>query len=225
MAPVQREQLSPIHVVAHLAEGVVLRSPLMLDALLIWATAARQQTMPPLPGAPVTRWSIPIARDTTDRFYLCSEGMVEADVSELRYKSRRPIFSQLARLGASSIRRMDTAAGANKQYRAPYERQLLAGSRIEWWCLGYAEQIRELLGLVRYVGRFRGSGSGRLDIHGKPWTVETCEPWEGFPVVRDGRPLRPLPPDHPRVSGGRQSFRVLEPPYWDLAREELLICP
>lgn len=225
MASQRSEQLEPLRVTAHLTGSVALRAPLMLDALLTWALSNREQSLGPLPGEPVTLWAIPVARDPSDRFYLCSQGHSSSEAEELRHKHRRPLFSQLSRLGQGSFRRLDTTVGCNKAYRSPYEVRLLADSKIEWWCVGYPERVRELLGMVRYLGRFRNAGHGKLDIHGTPWTVETCEPWDGFPVLRDGAPLRPLPLDYPGVTGGRQCYRTLEPPYWDLAREEMLACP
>lgn len=216
---------SPLHVVAHVAESVVLRSPLMLDALLAWAVAAERNLLPPLAGQEPEPIEIPIEREPDKRFHLCSEGFAQVVEREQRYKNRRAPVMQYARLGNDKIRRVDIAAGPNKGYRVPYELQLLDGGRIEWWCLGETVEIRRLLGLVRYVGKHRGSGKGRLDIHGTPWTVEPCETWEGFPVVRNGKPLRPLPLDWQGLHEPRRGFRCLTFPSWSHANETLCAIP
>lgn len=226
MAAKRSKQLtSPLHVVAHLAEGAVLRSPLMLDALLAWAVSAERRLLPLLSGQDTEPIEIPIQREPAGRFHLCSEGFAQVDAHETRFKQRRAPVMQFARLGADRIKRVDIATGANKGYRVPYELQLLAGNKIEWWCLGEPDEISRLLGLVRYVGKYRGSGKGRLDIHGTPWTVAPCEPWEGFPVVRDGKPLRPLPLDWQGLREPRQGFRTLTHPSWDHSNENLCAIP
>ena len=231
MATVSSEQLGspcgsgePLHIVAHLKTGVVLTRPLMLDALLAWAVANQERRLPPLPGEDSPTIEIPIQRSKCGRFHLCSQGHAVRELSEVRHKNRRPPAMEYARLGSSKIRRVDISVGANKSYRVPYELRLLEGDRIEWWCLGDADRILSLLSMVHYLGRHRGSGKGRLDLHGTPWTVEPCETWDGFPVVRDGEPLRQLPVDWD-LPGGIKTFRNLTYPYWDKTREELLLCP
>lgn len=217
--------MTPLHVVAHVAEGVVLRAPLMLDALLAWAVATEQRLLPPLAGQDPEPIEIPIQREAGGRFHLCSEGFAIVADHEQRYKQRRAPIQQMARMGTDKLRRVDIASGPNKGYRVPYELQLLDGGRIEWWCVGEPIEIRRLLGLVRYVGKHRGSGKGRLDIHGTPWIVEPCETWDGFPIVRAGKPLRPLPLDWPGLSAPRQGFRTTTYPSWNHANETLCAIP
>lgn len=216
----------PLRVIAHLTEGIVLRSPLMLDGLLAWAEANKEQRLPPLPGEPGLTVEIPIEREPQGRFHLCSQGFGKAEAHELRYKNRRAPWVEMARMGTSKTTRVQISTGANKSYRVPYQLTQLADNQIEWWCLGDAERIRELLSMVRYLGRHRGSGKGRLDIHGTPWTIEPCASWPGFPVLRDGLPLRPLPLDWPGLSAqSATTFRTATYPYWDYSRQELCACP
>lgn len=226
--PCETSKAAPLRVVAHLAESIALTRPLALDGLLCWAVSAEHRLLPPVPGQSSGVIEIPIMREPEGRFHLCSEGFSVPEHNENRYKHRRaPVaqFHRFGKTGKSGINRVDTAAGANKSYRAPYVLQLMQGDQIEWWCLGDPERIRLLLGHVRYLGKHRGSGKGRLDIHGVPWTVERCAEWPGFPVVRGGKPLRPLPLDWPGLESPNTSWRVLAPPYWDRSREELLACP
>ena len=228
MAQVSGQQLNvtPLRVVARLAEGIVLRSPLMLDGILAWVVTARERRLAPLAGQGFDPIEIPIQLEPGGRFHLASRGIHEAEHAEVRYKNRRAPWVEYARLGSPKIRRVDIAAGVNKSYRVPYSLELLRDNEITWYCLGDAERIRELLVDVHYLGRHRGSGKGRLDIHGRPWLVEQCEPWPGFPVVdAEGRPMRQLPLDWPGVSTARRSFAKLTYPYWDKTKEELCATP
>lgn len=223
--PCDPERAEPLRVTARLAEGVVLRHPLILDGLLAWAVTSAEQSLPPVSGREPEPVAIPVALEPRERFHLCSEGFATVEARELRYKQRRAPVMQYARLGNAKITRVDIAAGANKGLRIPYELQLLAGGTIEWWCVGDRERIMGLLSCVHYLGKYRASGKGRLDLHGTPWTVEPCETWDGFPLLRDGRPLRHLPLDWPGLGEHSQQLRPLSFPYFDHTREELCACP
>jgi hypothetical protein len=219
----ERDQLvTPLRVVATLAESVVATHPVMLDALLMAVVGRRLRVLPPMRGEPGDPLPIPIATSECGRFYLCSQGFSEPEWHEVRHKHRRAPVSEMARLGTSKLRRVDIAAGANKSLRIPYVCTTLRRDTIEWWCLGDADQIRDLLSDVRYLGKHTGSGKGKLRA---PWIVESCEPWEGFPVLRDGQPLRPLPADYPGAIGGRQGYRPVSPPYWDQSRSVQCLLP
>jgi len=218
--------MTPLHVTAHLLETVSLRSPLHLDALLTWAASIEEQRPSPISGEPLARIEIPIQRDQSDRFWLCSQGFCRVERSEIRHKNWRAPWHEYARLGDGKAKRFDITSGVNKGVRVPYEVQHLTGNKIEWWCLGERDAILALLSRVRYVGRFRGSGKGKLDFYRRePWTVEPCETWDGFPVMRAGKPLRPLPADYPGLSEPPMGFTNLEPPYWDRSRVELCAVP
>lgn len=223
MVAIGSERVTPLHVVASLTEGLSLRNPLMLDGLLMWSAASERQHVSPLPGEDLPEIPIPVAKEPGGRFYLCSEGFPSLDERELRYKHRRPPVQEYARLGPSKLHRVDISVGVNKSLRIPYEFTLC--KRIEWWCIGDADAIRGLLARVHYLGRHRGSGKGRLDLHGTPWLVEECEAWEGFPIVRDGLPLRPLPPEWPGLEDPQLGYRVLSPPYFDHASNQLCAVP
>lgn len=219
--------MKPLHVTAYLLEGVSLRSPLMLDALLVYAATLDEQRLTPISGEPLAPVEIPIEMEQGGRFHLCSQGFASVERSETRYKNMRAPWHEQARLGNGKVKRIDIASGIDKGIRFPYEVQHLEGNRIEWWCIGDRDAILALLSRVRYIGRFRGSGKGKLDFyHREPWSVEPCEPWgEGFPVVRDGKPTRPLPPDYQGLVDPPMGFTPLTAPYWDRSRVELCAVP
>ena len=218
----------PLRVTARLAEGIVLRAPLMLDGLLAWAVSAEHRLLPPVSGQRGPTIEIPIEREPGGRFHLCSQGLHEVEASELRHKNRRAPVMEMARLGSSKISRVQISVGANKSYRVPYALEHLRDNEITWYCIGDPERIMSLLRHVHYLGRHRGAGKGRLDLHGEPWRVEECEPWgDGFPVVDvEGQPMRRLPPEHPGLAPGcRLTFGTLTYPYYDYTRQEMVACP
>jgi CRISPR type IV-associated protein Csf3 len=126
-------------------------------------------------------------------------------------------------MGTDKIGRVDISGGANKGSRVPFRADLVG--KLEWWCLGDPELIRHLLSFVHYLGDRRGHGLGRLVLHDRPWTVEECEPWEGFPLVRDGLPTRPLPPDWPGLQDPQLGYRTISYPYWARHSSELCAVP
>jgi hypothetical protein len=194
----------------------------MLDALLAAMVCNRLGLLAPANPMHAERVAIPIALEPDGRFHLCSEAQFREDEHELRYKQRRAPVMQYARLGANKIKRVDIAAGPNKGHRVPYVVRHVDRDTLRWWCIGEADAIADLLADVRYIGRFRGSGKGKLAA---PWVVDRCEGWPGFPVLRDGKPLRPLPLDYPGLVQPRQGFRCLTMPYWNHSNENLCAIP
>jgi CRISPR type IV-associated protein Csf3 len=125
------------------------------------------------------------------------------------------------------LRHIRINAGPCKSYRIPLETRHLEEDRLTWWCVGDASAIRDLLGWITYLGKKRSVGLGKV----RRWTVEPCvPPWgDGFPVVRDGQPMRSLPPDWPGLADDvERAYRVLgcvDGPYWDKTREEICAVP
>lgn len=204
----------PLRVTAFVSQAISLRDELALDALLM-ALVARRDGLPPAEIArrddgslPVL--DIPIALSDCGRIYLCSHARPVWQERELRYKNRRPVVRELAQLSAMSTS-VNIATGPNKAYRVPYETGFLAGSRLDWWCIGDHDDLVSLLSLCSSLGRQRAVGIGRVDR----WEVEPCETWPGFPVVRDGVPLRAVPSDWPGADECLLVEGVLMPPYYD----------
>lgn len=214
--------MEPLVVTATLYESIVLKRRPMLDGVLA-AVVAMRQGMVPI-GSPKDWPEIPIPIQKSDcgRYWLASAGHFDADAAYVSYKHRRAPWVEYARIGAPSIRRVQTAAGEDKSFRIPYSSRLLVDDRITWWCLGDRIGVTDLLCDCHYLGRFRGSGHGRVSR----WSIESCESWPGFPVLRDGMPLRALPLDtaglDPRAKRG---FHTLAPPYWAHENERMVAVP
>ena len=163
---------------------------------------------------------IPLQLEPQGRFHLCSEGQYTEVASELQYTIRRPAIEVMQRFAAPKLRRIRITAGANKAYRMPRPVSYLEDG-ITWWCSGDRGEVTRLLAAMTHLGKKRGAGLGVVDR----WTIDPCEEWEGFPVSRDGAPLRTLPVDWPHAVGARCGFRVLTYPYWDLSKEEPCLLP
>jgi CRISPR type IV-associated protein Csf3 len=190
-----------------------------LDALLAYQVC-RQEGRVCMDATQAESVDIPLQLEPEGRFHLCSEGQFTEAASELQYTIRRPVIEAMQRFAGPKLRRIRITAGANKAYRMPRAVSYLEDG-ITWWCIGKQQEITQLLACVRHVGKRRAAGLGVIDA----WSVEPCEPWDGFPVSRGGQPLRLLPPDWPGLDNPSCGFGVLTYPYWDLSREEPCLLP
>lgn len=155
------------------------------------------------------------ARRAGAEIALCSHAKPEMFEMERRYVNRRmPI--NLARHLCDDVRRINMSVGAEKSYHIPYSTGFLKDGFVEWWLLGNPVHVASLLFKTRHIGARRGAGYGRVDR----WEIAECSTWDGFPVVRDGKPLRALPHDWPGVFDAAPTFATLTAPYWDLTKEE-----
>ena len=218
MDPVN-QRMTPLHVAAELSSPVALRQGwIMLDSLLAYQIALRSGILTS-DLAHMQPIDIPVAKEPGGRFHLCSASFGEVLESELQHTVKRPAVEQFQIRGDARIRRVDIAKAANKGYRIP--RPVTHYARLEWWLVGQKEAIEELLSTVTHLGHKRSVGLGRVER----WSVEPCDEWDGFPVARDGRPLRPLPKDWPSLVNPQLSYHTLTFPYWDKSREELCAIP
>jgi len=210
-------------VTAYLAGPVCLPTRhLALDGLLAWAIAARDGLPPPAVASDCQPIEIPIAREPGGRFHLCSHAVYTPEVHEHRWLNRRFPLPEAQSFGSAKLRTVRINGGPCKSYRLPLDTMWLVGDRIDWWCVGDPDAIAELVDLVGYVGKKRATGLGKV----ARWTVNECDPWgPGYPVVRDGRPLRPLPLDWPGITESATAYQCLTYPYWDHQAEELCAVP
>lgn len=213
--------MTALHVVAHLRGPIAAQSAsLMLDSLLM-AAVARRDGMPPLDSdhrGPASI-DIPIERSACGRVFLCSRALGEAEAHALKWKNRRFPIYEAQLMGAPKLKRINITGGPCRSYRIPMDTVYMVDDELHWWAIGDARGVEELLtGWVSYLGHKRSVGLGRV-MH---WHVEECDPWEGFPVVRDGKPTRPLPVDWPGLSDNvEHELRCLLPPYWRRAEEDI----
>lgn len=207
----------PLIVTARISGAISLPwAPIALDGLLMWAVAQRLNLPPIIAGEQIAPLEIPLAREPGGRFHLASLSEQVVEERELRYINRRFPIEQGQTLGNRKLRRIQINAGAQKSYRLPMETQHLVEDRLRWWCIGDRAEIQGLLAEVHFLGKKRSTGLGQV----REWIVDACEAWPGFPVLRDGAPLRALPPDWPGLAADVDiQLRNLSPPYWDRTKE------
>lgn len=213
--------VTALEITATMRAPVEWGAPVALDSLLAAVVARQFNAPPPRSWDDVSQIEIPITREPGGRFHLASVAHVgEKLFSRLEYVHKRAPITEYAVLCTDAVKRVDLSAGVDKGCRIPR-----TGERydvLRWWCDGDTDKIRDLLLAVTAVGARRRHGVGRV----LRWDVSECEPWPGFPVVRDGQPLRPLPLDWPGLSpSAPQQFCNITYPYFLRGREEMLACP
>jgi len=211
----------PLCVTATLAGEIALpQGPLALDGLLAWAVCAREGLAAPVEG--IRPVHIPVALAPGGRFHLCSFSLAAWEAFGVRYVNRRFPLPEAQNMGAPSLKRILLSGGPCKSFRLPLESGHLRDDRLTWYLQGDRARVAELLQMVTGLGKRRGVGLGRV----ARWEVTPVEPWPGFPVVREGRPLRPLPVDWPGVSeGAAREYRCVSFPYWLRAAEVECVVP
>lgn len=214
---------APLVVTARLVGPMAVpRSGIALDAMLAAAVALRDGIPPP---PPLVRIEIPVECEPGGRFHLCSFAHPRFDCYESRYVNRRFPIEQAQAMGSEKVRSLRITAGPAKSYRIPLEAGHVEADTLVWCCVGRAEEIRALLGLVSHIGKKRSVGLGKV----RAWEVEevtAADVWPGFPVTRDGFPLRPLPPGWPGLVADcdLRLFNVTYP-YWLHAERTICAMP
>ena len=219
----EADRHAPIEVVASMVDGVTMRDPIALDALLMACVAVRDE-LPPLVCSDESRPTIdiPIAKSTCGRVYLASCAQVDSwEAHDRRFVNRKFPLAEAQVLGSDQLKRIRISAGAQKSYRIPEMVAYPAGGEIRWYAVGHADEVAKLLTLLTHIGHRRAVGRGRV----RSWSVGPCSAWDGFPVVRDGGPLRTLPVDWPGLVDPQLGERVLSPPYWERWRREVCAVP
>lgn len=223
--------MTPLRVTATLETGIANPAkPPALDALLAYAQAVYIEGREPAdPRAPVPDVSLDgvLARSPCGRYYLASFALADVEQWERgRFVNRRFPLSEAQMMGATEgkerLGTLSLKGGPCKSFRIPIETAHLRDDVVTWWCIGDREAIAQRLAWVTHLGKRRGVGLGRV----ARWEVEPCEPWgEGFPVIRDGRPLRNLPLDamDPEAAQQHEGFACVSYPYFERHREELCL--
>ena len=175
-----------------------LRGPMMrpshgiyLDSLLMARVAVMEQR-PPMDWRTRDQLSepeIPIALSECGRVYLASAGLYDVECSSKTFINKRFPMGEAQAMGDLGLKRILVGGGLSKGFRIPRELIHLVNDQIVWFAIGDIGKTEEILAGVSGLGPRRGVGHGEV----ADWKVETVEAWEGFPVLRDGAPLRRLP--------------------------------
>lgn len=215
--------MTPVIVTAAL-ESAAINPDVALDGLLA-ASIAQRLDLPPI-GAQDERGRAEaqallikhvagvVALSPCQRFFLVSDAQIERVQNEKRWLNRRFSASRAVELGGAKVRRVELTTGLSKSYRIPLA--TVHASKVQWFALADANALRETLEAVTHLGKKRSVGCGRVTS----WTVQECKAWDGFPVLRDGAPLRSLPLDHAGLKQFAVEQKCLMFPYWEYRNEQ-----
>lgn len=208
----------PICVTARM-RGPMTGAP-MLDGLLAFVVARRAGLVAGF--GPMQTIEIPVAREPGGRFHLCSSAVVEWVAHERRFINRRFPVAEAQLPGMTPMRRVNLSAGPCRSYRLPGDVAFAEDDAVRWYLVGDRDAVEDLLGEVTHLGKRRGAGRGAV----ARWEVEPCEPWgDGFPIVREGKPMRPLPVDWPGLVEPTTGYNTLSFPYYEHTAEQLCAVP
>jgi CRISPR type IV-associated protein Csf3 len=212
----------PIRITATLDGGIQLsQGPVAIDALLAWVVC-KLEDRPPITAGDVPDVAIPVAKENLGRFYMASFAMSEWELYERRFVQRKFPVGPAQRLAVEKFKRINVSAGPQKSYRIPGQIAHAVDDTLTWYAVADDEAVRDLLRFVTHLGKRRAAGRGKV----RCWTVDPCEPWgAGFPVERDGKPLRNLPVDWPGLVSPLHAYATMSYPYWDHTREETCAVP
>lgn len=211
-----------LKVTATLAGAVALPPDglIQLDGLL-GAAIAMRDGLPPLTNHEdeASELAIPLSLSACGRLYLASGGLYVVAEREKRYTNRRFPMAEAQAMCGPKLRRVHVGLGRTKSFRLPREACHLADDRMVWLAFSPSDaavaEVENLLALVRHLGRKRSAGEGAI----VSWSVERLDAgdlFDGFPLVRDGEPLRPVPADWPGINDELcfLEHRTLKPPFW-----------
>lgn len=109
-------------------------------------------------------------------------------------------------------------SGRYKNYRMPVV--VILADRLEWYCVGDIDGIRDLLNGVLAIGKKRSQGYGMVE----EWIVEEW-PEDWSEVGPDGKLMRAVHELPENVSGARMMMWGVRPPYWFRENQKVMCLP
>lgn len=192
-----------------------------LDGLLAAAVARRTQLPPASSAHECAPIEIPVKRSPCGRFHLASNAQFAIEKRAHSFTNKRFPTNEATFIGNQKFRRIETTQGHNKSFRIP--REELHIDAMHWYCMGHAESLTNLITDITSIGKRRAVGLGA--IAPGSWSIEQCDRWDGFPILQNGNPLRPLPLDWPGLEQYERAFANLTYPYWDRSKEHECAVP
>lgn len=213
--------MTPLRITATI-DGQIMDPKVHLDGLLA-AVYAERLGMPPIHASGTElerrlaklREAVSTLLQWEGRYFLCSDPEFEIEEWDRRHITRRFPTDRAATQGSSKVRRVELSTGLSKNYRIPTRACFLRDDRIVWHAIGEKDSVQDALNDVLYLGKKRSLGLGKV----KTWEVVPADSWAGFPVLRDGTPLRALPVDCRGLKTHRIAMESLTFPYWDHTRK------
>lgn len=225
LAPPAYSAYVPLRITAHLEGGFSVSQDqgVGLDSLLMSVVAKLlQKTKAIRSVADLDELEIPVSKHPSGRYYLASFGEYQVQDFEKRYLTKRPPITEYRR--QSTLKSIDIGAGPDKLQRDVVPILIPDRGLVQWYAVGDPARLFPLLHRAPSLGRRHAAGFGAV----YRWSCEPLMPaelWEGFPVLRDGCPLRPLPLDTSGLTTFREHTLRLLPPYWLMEGQEPCAIP
>ena len=145
--------------------------------------------------------------------WAASKGVYDELSQNVEYYNKRPDFFAADKIGylAQDNGIISDSIGMYRAYRNPIITRTIKDGRIDFWCIGHADEISDLLNRMPAVGKKPSMGFGIID------RFEIAESLEDYTTWHPSHGLmRPLP-----VTEGTEEcknypiFRYgVKPPYW-----------
>lgn len=112
--------------------------------------------------------SLPLQKEQfeDDWWYKSSRPIYEIAVQHYQYLHRRFNTQEVEKWGDEKIKVIETTKNGYKNYRLLFRHHITR--EVVWHCIGDADRVRYLLGLMTHIGAKTGSGFGRV----RKWRVE-----------------------------------------------------
>ena len=223
-----RSSFEPLKVTVHLRTPVVADQWLPLDAILLYQVSrerlgVQQATLPG--GEPASKGlTMPLLKLHNGEpiwYYACSWAQPQPWwLAEAKDHWNKRFDGQFAHLVDFQGRRgkVIIEQGRYKAYHMPVFYRV--AMKIDWYCIGDKERIRDLLSIVTHLGKKRVQGWGRVIA----WEVDSWP--HDWSVWRDGQLTRGVPPQDVEGKGAFNLLHYgLRPSYYRSKNQMLLAMP
>jgi CRISPR type IV-associated protein Csf3 len=203
--------MQPLKVTAYLQTGQVVSTDgyLPLDSIL--AAAWMQKNRPDLfyndgmKAKEILIPELPFQKENINSqwFWACSFAQYEKQAETVAYWHKRfdAILAEKHVDFGKKRGAVNVKSAKYKNYRMPMVN--IITEKIEWYCVGDLEQVKELVNMITAIGKKRSQGYGLVD----EWTVESWpEDWSIYGPK--GKFMRAIPDSNGSMIWG------VRPPYW-----------
>ena len=156
--------------------------------------------------------------------WVASKGVYRELSQQIEYYNKRPDFFAADKIGFLGQDKgiIDDSAGPYRAYRNPIITRTIEDGRMDFWCIGHANDIADLLSRMPAVGKKPSMGFGiidRFEINHVEDDYTTFHPDHGL--------MRPVPvAEATDYCKGYPIFRyAVKPPYWKPCNAEVCYVP
>lgn len=156
--------------------------------------------------------------------WAASKGVYEELSQNVEYYNKRPDFFAADKIGYLSQNSgiIDDSAGPYRAYRNPIITRTIKDGRIDFWCIGHADEIADLLNRMPAVGKKPSMGFGVIDRFAIAPADDDYSLWHP-----DHGLMRPVPVEEGTEECKKYPlFRYgCKPPYWKQCNARVCYVP